>query len=114
MLCHAWAKAHVHNDDLFALLAIPLAQRADQLTAHEIALSIYGYAHFRKRPPELFEPFLRQFSCLLESGGVSDGDLLMLGNALGRVGCNDAAVANALKSYVRRQKALVNLSHQTI
>merc|ERR1719369_781283 len=101
MICHAWARAHIHNDDLFDLLALPLAQRARELVAHEIALVVYGYAHFRKSPTELFDPLLQRFGALLSDRAVSDGDLLMLSNALGRVGWRDQRVADALESYGR-------------
>merc|ERR1712048_951218 len=40
MLCHAWAKAHVHNDDLFALLALPLTRHASSLRAHDVAIAV--------------------------------------------------------------------------
>eukprot|EP00927_Polykrikos_kofoidii_P045379 TRINITY_DN39336_c0_g1_i1.p1 TRINITY_DN39336_c0_g1~~TRINITY_DN39336_c0_g1_i1.p1 ORF type:complete len:596 (+),score=89.98 TRINITY_DN39336_c0_g1_i1:94-1881(+) len=114
MLAHAWAKAHIHNDDLFALLALPLAQRADELLAHEVAITVYGYAHFRKAPEELFGKLLRRFAELLKKGGVKDGDLLMVGNALGRVGVRDEAVAECLVAYVRREPGYYNLSPQAI
>lgn len=115
MLCHAWGKAHVHNDDLFALLALPLARKAGELTAYEVALTVYGYAHFRKAPPELFDPLLQRFASLLESepSSVTDGVLLMLGNALGRVGWRDAAVAGALKDYAAREPSLRNVMPKT-
>ncbi|CAE8612281.1 unnamed protein product [Polarella glacialis] len=114
MLCHAWAKAHVHNDDLFALLALPLAQRAGQLTAHEVATAVYGYAHFKKSPPELFTPLLERFSSLLEEGAVRDGDLLMLANALGRVGVQDESVGKAISAYAACAPDIRNLSIQAV
>eukprot|EP00928_Gymnodinium_smaydae_P039794 TRINITY_DN2710_c0_g1_i3.p1 TRINITY_DN2710_c0_g1~~TRINITY_DN2710_c0_g1_i3.p1 ORF type:complete len:564 (+),score=135.52 TRINITY_DN2710_c0_g1_i3:86-1777(+) len=114
MIVHAWAKGHVHNDDLFALVALPLATKAPGLSAREIALALYGYAHFRKRPAELFEPLLTRFSQLLASREVGDGDLLMVANALGRIGWYDEAVAEALGGYQRRDPALTNLSPQAL
>lgn len=116
MLCHAWGKAHVHNDDLFQLLALPLATKAGELTAYEVALTVYGYAHFRKAPPELFEPLLQRFASLMESEprSVTDGVLLMLGNALGRVGWRDDAVARALQDYAAREPSLRNLMPKTV
>mmetsp|Transcript_29971 Transcript_29971/g.93808 ORF Transcript_29971/g.93808 Transcript_29971/m.93808 type:complete len:530 (-) Transcript_29971:13-1602(-) len=115
MLCHAWGKAHVHNDDLFALLALPLARKAKELTAYEVALTVYGYAHFRKAPPEIFGPLLERFAALLESehDTVKDGVLLMLANALGRVGWRDAAVAKRLQDYVAREPSMRNVLPQT-
>lgn len=116
MLCHAWGKAHIHNDDLFALLALPLTQKAGELTAYEVALTVYGYAHFRKAPPELFGPLMQRFAALLEAerGAVDDGVLLMLGNSLGRVGWRDAAVAHALQDYVAREPSMRNVLPQTV
>ncbi|CAL1149212.1 unnamed protein product [Cladocopium goreaui] len=75
MVCHAWAKAHIHNDDLFELLALPLASHAAKLEAHEVAISIFAYAHFRKSPKELFDVLLERFRSLLAEQVV---------NALGR------------------------------
>jgi len=100
MLCHAWARAHVHNDDLFALMALPLVKHAGSLSAYEVALCVYGYAHFKKSPPELFGPLLHRFVFLLGNGKVVETELLMLGNALGRVGWQDASVATALRRYL--------------
>lgn len=110
MLCHAWAKAHIHNDDLFALLAVPLAKAAGKLTAHEVAITAYGYAHFRKAPPELFESLLQRVGGLLEADKMTEKDLLMLGNALGRLGICDPLVQESLRAYARREPALTNLS----
>lgn len=114
MLCHSWAKAHVHNDDLFDLLALPLAQKAEGLTAHEVAIAVYGYCHFRKAPPDLMEPLLRRFGILMDSQVVSDMDLLMLGNALGRVGWRDERIAEALQDYSDRTASIENLSPQAL
>eukprot|EP00929_Paragymnodinium_shiwhaense_P047410 TRINITY_DN24050_c0_g1_i1.p1 TRINITY_DN24050_c0_g1~~TRINITY_DN24050_c0_g1_i1.p1 ORF type:complete len:441 (+),score=106.29 TRINITY_DN24050_c0_g1_i1:318-1640(+) len=112
MLCHAWAKAHVHNDDLFALLALPLKKCANTMLPHEIAISIYGYAHFRKAPEDLFNPLLERFAQLLKDEKVKEGDLLMVANALGRVGWKDDAVLTCLQAYVRRDPSMTNLSAQ--
>lgn len=114
MLCHSWAKAHVHNDDLFDLLALPLAQRTEGLTAHEVAIAVYGYAHFRKAPPDLMEPLVNRFAALLESQSASDTDLLMLSNALGRVGWRDERIAEALQEYSHRTSSLDHLSPQAL
>jgi len=114
MLCHAWAKAHQHNDDLFSLLALPLAQRASGLAPHEVAIVIYGYAHFKKVPPELFGPLLERFSTHIDAEAVSVADLLMVVNALGRVGHHDSQVAHALEGYVRREPSLRNLCPQAL
>ncbi|CAK9111733.1 unnamed protein product [Durusdinium trenchii] len=97
MLCHAWAKAHIHNDDLFELLILPLASHAARLEAHEVAITLYGYAHFRKSPKELFDVLLERFGTLLAEQAVSDEDLFMVANALGRVGWADGNVKNALR-----------------
>lgn len=114
MLCHAWAKAHIHNDDLFSLIALPLTQKASKLQPHEAAIAIYGYAHFRKAPEELFAALLRRFAALLAEGAVSDGDLLMVGNALGRVRLHDADVVGALQAYCRREPSMLHLTPQAI
>lgn len=114
MLCHAWAKAHVHNDDLFALLALPLAKQAASLSPHEVAITVYGYAHFKKSPPELFGPLLDCFGQHLAAQAVSSGDLLMVVNALGRVGRGDPRVAEALEMHVARDPGLRNISPQAI
>lgn len=114
MISHAWAKAHVHNDDLFELLALPLAQRAESLSSHEVAIAIYGYAHFRKAPPELFEALMHRFGLLLEEKKVPDTDLLMLSNALGRIGLRDDKLADALKGYHLRTSSVEHLSPKTL
>lgn len=114
MLCHAWAKGHVHNDDLFALLALPLAQKAGELASHEVAITIYGYAHFRKKPAGLFGPLLARSAVLLDEEAMSESDVLMLANALGRIGLRDEAVAKALQAYSAREPSLANLSPQAI
>eukprot|EP00439_Symbiodinium_sp_Y106_P040410 s1956_g4.t4 len=97
MICHAWAKAHIHNDDLFELLMLPLIHQASNLTAHEVAITVYGYAHFRKLPSELFRPLLDRLGQLLEEEAVSEADLLMVANALGRIAERDARVESALR-----------------
>ncbi|CAJ1364098.1 unnamed protein product [Effrenium voratum] len=97
MLCHAWAKAHIHNDDLFELLSLPLMHHAPQLTAHEVAITLYGYAHFRHSPKELFKVLLERFNSLLAEEAVSESDLLMVANALGRVGWRDDSIQEALQ-----------------
>lgn len=112
MVCHAWAKAHVHNDDLFSLLALPLAQRTRELGAREVAIAVYGYAHFKKAPPELFTPLLERFAELRAQCKASQAEVLMIGNALGRVGWRDSAVAEGLEAYARREPSLRNLSAQ--
>merc|ERR1719247_739699 len=114
MLSHAWAKAHVHNDDLFELLALPLTQRADSLYSHEVAIAVYGYAYFRKSPTALFEALLGRFGVLLADSLVSDMDLLMMANALGRVGWRDERVAEALQAYHDRTASFDNFSPQAI
>jgi len=100
MLCHAWAKAHIHNDDLFTIISLPLKRCASELAGHEVAISVYGYAHFRKKPADLFEALLSRFSVLLGASSVSDSDLLMVVNALGRVGLRNEAVARALQDHL--------------
>eukprot|EP00434_Breviolum_minutum_P033109 symbB.v1.2.029294.t1/scaffold3126.1/size62979/2 len=93
MICHAWAKAHIHNDDLFELLVLPLTSHAARLEAHEVAIAIFGYAHFRKSPKELFDVLLERFRNLLSDQAVSEEDLFMVANALGRdLGENSGAV----------------------
>merc|ERR1711920_393226 len=91
----------------FSLLALPLARHASSLTAHEVAITVYGFAHFRKSPSELFGPLLERFGALLSTEVVSDRDLIMLTNALGRVDWRDEAVAQALR--VRAQSSTGNL-----
>lgn len=110
MLCHAWAKAHIHNDDLFSLLALPLTRHAGSLTAHEIAMTVYGFAHFRKAPSELFGPLLERFTALLSTEVVSDRDLIMLSNALGRVNWRDEGIADALRRRARLSEGSVWLA----
>jgi len=113
MICHAWAKAHVHNDDLFMLLATPLSAKVGELTAHEVAISLYGYAHFRQDNPQVFGSLLQHFDVLLSKGKVLNGDLLMLANALGKVGWNHEPVADALRALAERDAGAVLLSPQT-
>lgn len=96
MLCHAWARAHVHCDDLFELFALPLVQKSEQLTSHEVGLTVYGYAHFRKAPPELFGPLVERFAALLEAGAATELDVLMVGNGLRRVGWRDDRISEAM------------------
>lgn len=113
MLCHAWARAHVHSDDLFSLLALRLAQLAGDLSAREVAMCAYGYAHFRKAPSDLFEMLLSRFAALWRDGQVGEGELLMMANALGRVGWGDPVVAGALREYMVGEPGLANVTPQT-
>lgn len=115
MMCHAWAKAHIHNDDLFSLLELPFRKKADELSPHEIALTLYGYAHFRKNPPELFGILLQRLEdCLSGEGVIGDQDLLMIGNALGRVGWCNPVVQDALQRYVSREPNFLYVSPPAI
>eukprot|EP00930_Biecheleria_cincta_P047036 TRINITY_DN32538_c0_g1_i1.p1 TRINITY_DN32538_c0_g1~~TRINITY_DN32538_c0_g1_i1.p1 ORF type:complete len:562 (-),score=79.57 TRINITY_DN32538_c0_g1_i1:99-1784(-) len=112
MIVHAWAKAHIHNDDLFELLALPLSKHANRLSPHEVAIALYGYAHFRKSPAELFEPLMERFRTHISDGAVTDGDLLMAANAVGRVGWRDEVVREALVKYLQREPDSRHISVQ--
>eukprot|EP00746_Dinoflagellata_sp_MGD_P054816 gnl/MRDRNA2_/MRDRNA2_239451_c0_seq1.p1 gnl/MRDRNA2_/MRDRNA2_239451_c0~~gnl/MRDRNA2_/MRDRNA2_239451_c0_seq1.p1 ORF type:complete len:429 (+),score=84.89 gnl/MRDRNA2_/MRDRNA2_239451_c0_seq1:79-1287(+) len=114
MLCHAWASAHIYNDDLFALLKVPLAREFPRLTAHQVALIAYGYAHFRKGDEDVFDPLVDRFRQLLSEDQVSHLDLLMLSNALGRINRHDDAVEVALKEYAARNDSMGHLTPQAI
>lgn len=92
MLSHAWAKAHVYNDDLYELLKHQLERAMRDLDSHAVALTAYGFAHFRKELPRGLIERLHEH---LETS-ISDKDLLMTANAFARMGVLDSRLRDAL------------------
>jgi len=105
MLAHAWASAHVYNDDLYELLKGKLEEEMGSLDAHSLALIAYGFAHFKKDLPH---GHCERLHALLHTD-IKDRDMLMIANAYGRLGIVDANLQEALRKLSDRD----NLSPKT-
>lgn len=105
MLAHAWASAHVYNDDLYNLLKFRLEEDMASLDAHSLALVAYGFAHFHKELPKGHTERLHE---ILRTG-MGDKDILMTANAYGRLGKFDVP----LKENLRKLENRYNISPKT-
>uniref|UniRef100_A0A0G4HGE4 Uncharacterized protein n=1 Tax=Chromera velia CCMP2878 TaxID=1169474 RepID=A0A0G4HGE4_9ALVE len=96
MLAHAWARAHVHNDDLFEILRVPISKVAGRMTGHELSLVVFAYCHFQKFDVAFFGPLVGRLHDMLKAGQLSGPDTVMLFNALARVGALYEPLRSAL------------------
>lgn len=102
VLSHAWAKAHVYNDDLYELLKMQLERLMKDVDVQALALTAYGFAHFRKDFPKgLTERLLEHLD-----GEVPDIYLFMIVNAYSRLGI----VNEKLKAVLIQADAKEHLS----
>jgi len=94
MIAHAWASAHVYNDELYSTLELRFASEMGTIDAHSMALVTYGFAHFRKPFPQ---GHFEQITELVLAGKFSNRDLLMVANAYARIELCDPLIKKELQ-----------------